>query len=189
MIENGNTDDPGGGRADEFAQLLAMHETQLFGYIYALILNMADAEDIYQDTALALWRKFEDYQPGTNFAAWARATARFEVQHFLRSKSRRRVHFDERLLAELAETQTDLDSGGSDSSLEAYSQALLRCRDKLPENDQQLVSLCYGGSRSITDAAKQLGRSPQSVCNSLSRIRRVLFDCIRRAAGGEAEDQ
>ena len=148
---------------------------------------MADAEDIYQDTALALWRKFKEYQPGSSFTSWARAAARFEVQHFFRSKSRRRVHFDERLLDELTETQMCLDSAGPDSSLEAYTQSLLRCKDMLPENDRRLIELCYGGSCSITQAAKQLGRSLQSVCNSLSRIRRVLFDCIRRA--NKAEDQ
>ena len=90
--------DLGSNRADEFAQLLSAHEARLFGYIYALTLNTADAEDIYQDTAMALWRKFDEYRPGTNFAAWARAAAGFEVQHFFRSMSRHRVHFDQRLL-------------------------------------------------------------------------------------------
>jgi RNA polymerase sigma-70 factor, ECF subfamily len=187
MNKHENIAELGGGRADEFAQTLTMHEARLFGYIYALTLNAADAEDIYQDTALALWRKFNEYQPGSSFISWALAAARFEVQHFFRSKSRRRAHFDERLLDELAETQTCLDSAGAESSLEAYTHALLRCKNMLPENDRQLIELCYGGSCSITQAAKQLGRSPQSVCNSLGRIRRVLFDCIRRAS--KAEDQ
>ena len=176
----------GSGRADEFAQLLTLHEPRLFGYIYALVPNIADAEDIYQDTALALWRKFEDYRPGTNFAAWARATARFEVQHFFRSKSRRRLYFNESLLDELTETQSSIDLA-SDSVQESYAKALRRCKDLLPGKDQRLIELCYAATANITQTAVRLGRSPQSVCNSLSRIRRVLFDCIRRSM--EAKDR
>lgn len=176
----------GGGRADEFAQLLAAHEPQLFGYVYALVLNTADAEDIYQDTVLALWRKFGEYQSDTNFAAWARAAARFEVQHFFRGKSRRRLYFDESLMEELAETQSSLDQA-QDSASESYTDALRHCKELLPEGDRRLIELCYSASATITQTAGRLGRSPQSVCNSLSRIRRVLFDCVRQAT--EARDR
>ncbi len=175
--------DRGGNRADEFAQLLSAYEPRLFGYIYALTLNTADAEDIYQDTAMALWRKFDEYRPGTNFAAWARAAARFEIQHHFRRLSRRRVHFDQRLLEELAETQLTLEVLSA-SPMDSYTEALRHCKDLLPEGDRELIELCYGGTCNISQAARQLGRSPQSVCNSLSRIRRALFDCIRRATEG-----
>ena len=136
--------DRGGNRADEFAQLLSAYEPRLFGYIYALTLNTADAEDIYQDTAMALWRKFDEYRPGTNFAAWARAAARFEIQHHFRRLSRRRVHFDQRLLEELAETQSSLDVPPA-STVDSYTEALRHCKDLLPEGDRELIDLCYGG--------------------------------------------
>ena len=58
-----------GDRSDDFAQLLAEHQTRLFGYIYAIIPNMTDAEDVYQDTVLTLWQRFNDYQVGTNLRA------------------------------------------------------------------------------------------------------------------------
>lgn len=177
--------DKTGDTNDEFAQLLAAHQNRLFGYIYAMIPNMQDAEDVYQNTVMALWRKFAEYRPGTNFAAWTRAVARFEIQHHFRSKSRCRVHFDEEMLAELTETQALLQSADTSSSLDSYTPALLGCMDKLSEDDRQLVTLCYAAQSSLTQTAKRLGRSPQSVCNSLGRIRRALFDCIRQATRGE----
>lgn len=173
--------------ADEFAQLVAIHEARLFAYIYALTLNMADAEDIYQDTLLVLWRKYKDYQPNTNFAAWARAAARRELQHYFRRKGRQRVHFDEKLLEELSETQSCLDEA-RDASSDMYLQALLQCKEKLSEGDRRLIELCYASGLNITQAAQQLGRSPQSVCNSLSRIRRALFDCIQKFLEREPHD-
>lgn len=177
-----------GDRSDEmsdvFAQLLAEQQTRLFGYVYAMIPNMPDAEDVYQNTVLALWRKFHEYEPGTNFGVWTRAVARFEIQHHYRSQSRCRVRFDEQMLAELTETQAQLESAPG-SSLESYSPALVRCMDKLPEGDRHLIELCYAVQANLTQTAKRLGRSPQSVCNSLARIRRSLFDCIRQLSRTE----
>ena len=169
---------------DDFAQLLAAQQTRLFGYIYAMIPNLPDAEDVYQNTVMALWRKFQTYQPDTSFTAWTRAVACFEIQHYFRSKRRCRVHFDEEMLAELAETQAQWESA-DDSLSESYTPTLLQCMQKLPENDSKLIKLCYAVQSNVSQVARQFGRSPQSVCNSLARIRRTLFDCIRQARRGE----
>jgi RNA polymerase sigma-70 factor (ECF subfamily) len=174
------------GRADEFAQLLAQHEARLFGYIHALVMNTADAEEVYQDTVLALWRKFDQFRPETNFVAWARAVAHFEVRHYFRAAGRRRRHFDPVLLDEIAETQSLIDQSDA-PSVESDFDALRKCKELLPESDQRLIEMCYLASVGVSKTAQRLGRSPQSVCNSLSRIRRALFDCIRKAT--EARDQ
>ena len=44
----------------EFARLLREAHRELFGFIFAMLQNRADAEDVYQQTALVLWRKFAD---------------------------------------------------------------------------------------------------------------------------------
>lgn len=59
-------------------------------------------------------------------------------------------------------------------------EALLDCMNKLSAVDLELVKLCYGSQCSFREVAEQLGRSPQSVYDSLSRIRRVLLECIDR---------
>ena len=59
---------------------------------------------------------------------------------------------------------------------------------KLRERDQDLLETCYGRSIGIRDVARARGRSAQSIHNSLRRIRRALFECVRRslAQGGTA---
>ena len=58
-------------RQAEFAQLLATHRDQLFGYLYALAQNFHDTEELFQETTIILWEKFETFERGTNFIAWA----------------------------------------------------------------------------------------------------------------------
>ena len=58
-------------RYDEFAGLVRLHTGQVLAYINALVLDWNDADDLFQETCLVLWQKFDEFRPGTNFLAWA----------------------------------------------------------------------------------------------------------------------
>jgi RNA polymerase sigma-70 factor (ECF subfamily) len=164
----------------EFLELLARHKYELFNLIFCIIPSLADAEDVFQQTTLAIWDNFSQFQPGTDFMAWAGQVARYRAWNFARSKRRERVYFSEELISELAEAPFE-----STEIQEARLQALARCRQKLSAADQNLILLCYGGS-TVSQAAVKLGRPVRAVHNSLSRVRRALYECIERAlARGE----
>ncbi|MEN6448955.1 MAG: sigma-70 family RNA polymerase sigma factor [Thermoguttaceae bacterium] len=159
---------------ERFVELLTQHRAALFGYIYALVRRLEDAEDLYQDTALVMWSKFREYEPGTNFVAWACTIARFRAANFLKRERRRRC-FSLAIQEELAALQATM---AEDTSLQ--HDALIDCMKGLGRGDRQLIDLCYGAAKTFREAAEQLGRSPQSVYDSLSRIRRALLRCVDR---------
>ena len=167
---------------DAFVEILSRHRGQLFGYIHALVRRFDDAEDIYQETAMVLWSKFREYEPGTNFLGWACAVARFRAANFLKREHRRRRHFSQAVQEELAAMQASI--GPADAV--AQQDALADCVERLSDADRRLIELCYGGEDSFRAVAERLGRSPQSVYDALSRIRRSLGDCVDRTiARGE----
>ena len=71
---------------EDLAQLLANHQGALFGYIAFLVGRVDDVPEILQQTNLALLRKAVEFQPGSNFLAWARGVAYFEVLTFRRER-------------------------------------------------------------------------------------------------------
>jgi RNA polymerase sigma-70 factor, ECF subfamily len=168
----------------EFAELLRHHQTQLFGYIYSLVRDLDDADDLFQQTSLVLWDKFAQFDPAKSFINWACGVARYEVLNFMRSRSRSRLYFSDQLNLALVEAQECLEH----QQLEERRDALAGCMKKLRESDLELLETCYDGSVCIQDVAERWGRSTQSIHNSLRRIRRVLFECVRRtiAQGGVA---
>lgn len=168
-------------RSNEFAELLTAQQSRLFAYIYALVHNLRDTEDLYQEVSLTLWQKFDDFKAGTNFAAWSQTTARFKVRDYLRSKRRSRVCFNDHLLIELTETLVASDAADDAETARAYHRALVDCMSRLNAVDQQLVALCYSRACTLKEVAEHVGRSLQSVCNSLKRIRSTLFDCIKQS--------
>lgn len=162
-------------RYDEFAGLLRLHTSQILAYINSLLLNWNDADDLFQDTCLVLWQRFDEFRPGTNFLAWALRIADHKVMKFQAKRSRSAA-----FTASLRDTlKTDFaDRTPEESS--ANLSTLSDCLDKLPPNDQRIVKLCYVESIPIRRIADAMGRPPKGIEKSLYRIRQWLLQCVRR---------
>jgi RNA polymerase sigma-70 factor, ECF subfamily len=165
---------PGDQKTAVFVELLTTHQRKLYGYIYTLVHNSSDSDDLLQQTNLVLWEKHEEYELGTNFMAWASRIAYFNVQNYFKIKGRSRVCFSDELLSKLAILQID-----RSDILTIHSLTLAKCIGNLTPTNQQLLKLCYDGTHSIQEAAHQLGRPVGSLYTTLSRIRLKLWECIQ----------
>ena len=169
-------------RQVEFGEFLRQDQTRLYGYIHSLVRDLNDADDLYQQTTLILWKKFDEFDRRRSFFAWACGVARLEVANFLRGRARQRLYFSDDLNLLLVEAQAEM----TNAELDDRRAALARCVEKLRQRDRELLAECYGEAAGVHVAADRRGRSPQSVYNSLRRIRRALFECIARTLAQEA---
>jgi RNA polymerase sigma-70 factor, ECF subfamily len=160
-------------RHNLFVELITRYQSQLYGYIFALVRNREDADDLFQSVGMILWRKFGSFRPDSSFVSWAGQTTRFVVRNFLKRK-KRLVYVGEELSEALVETAREIQSDATDS----YLAALNRCKSKLGLEDEGLLKLRYVEELSTRQIAERMGRAQASVCHSLARIRRWLFHCI-----------
>jgi RNA polymerase sigma-70 factor (ECF subfamily) len=165
----------------EFAADLGRIQTQLFSYIYSLVRNLDDADDLFQQTCLVLWDRYHQFERGRSFLNWACGVARYEVLNFLRTRSRRRLYFSDELNLLLIEAHESLEN----DPFEDRRGALEHCMKKLRVQDADLLAACYGASTRVPDVASAWGRSTHSIHNSLRRIRRTLFECVQRTLARE----
>lgn len=156
-----------------FVELITRHQSELYGYIYAVVRKWEDADDLYQSVCLVLWSKFDSFQPGSNFFAWARQTAKNKLSEFLR-KRQSPSHLAEHRMDALAEIVVE----SYDDDVDAYLVALQRCRQKLNSTDDELLRLRYAEDLSTVEIASRLQRLRPSVSRSLNRIRHWLFECV-----------
>ncbi|MEN1678987.1 MAG: sigma-70 family RNA polymerase sigma factor [Planctomycetota bacterium] len=168
-------------RQSRFAGLLEDAQSRLYGYIHMLVRNVTDADDVFQQTTVVMWRKFDSYDPRVRFLTWACGVARLEAMNHLRRRKRLVLLGDDvdRLLVEAFE-QVPVDEH------EGRRDALAECLKGLPERDRKLLRQCYLDSLPVREIAERLSRTPQSVHNSLRRIRQSLFQCVSRRLGGAA---
>ncbi len=161
-------------RHNLFTELISRHQSELYGYIYAVVRNWEDADDLFQSVCLVLWSKFELFQPDTNFFAWARQVAKYKIGNFVSAKRSPAY-----VTGELLDILIKGADKPRDDGVEAYLTALRHCREKLAVADNELLQMRYVEELSTVDIAVRMQRLQQSVSRSLNRVRRWLLECIR----------
>ncbi len=161
----------------KFVSLFLQHQTELLRTILPLVGNLADAQDVLQESAVAMWGKFDQYDPDRPFLPWARQFARNEVLMFHRKKRRFSFLSDE-LVAQLVERQEE-----QVDSQRLRQEALESCLQKLAGDDLHLILQRYDSQTTIQQFADQVGKSPNALYKHLGRIRSMLLDCVRRSLG------
>lgn len=163
-----------------FLSLFLRSEREVFRYVAALVPSMADAEDIVQQTALALWEKFDAYDPAQPFTPWACRFALNKARQWIERRQRWRTLLEGGLAEELAARREALQP-----ELEARLRHLEGCLARLPREQRVLVEGYYYRREEIDRLADAAGRTVGSTYKALQRIRQALHTCIERAAGPE----
>ena len=165
-------------QTEQFVQLLAATQRRLYLLILALVHRADDAEEILGDTNLVLWTKFDEFQQGTDFWAWACQVARYEVFKF-RDRQRFRgswAPLSDEVLELVAET-----SVRATDELELRRTALEECLKKLRDHDRDLLDRRNLPGATVVTIAGELGRSVEGLYKVYQRIYRTLAECIDRA--------
>jgi RNA polymerase sigma-70 factor (ECF subfamily) len=161
----------------EFADLLHQAHRELFGFIFAMLQNRADAEDVYQQTAMVLWRKFDAFERGSNFVAWAIRVAQFEIKDYVKARRRRKVFFNDEILDAIAARY----QAESNDVHERRLEALAKCVDRLNSRDRVLLERCYAVERDYRKIARAEGKTIGAIYQAISRIRKALYHCVQHS--------
>lgn len=162
-------------RTPEFVDLLARSSRPVYAFIMSLLRRAEDTEEVYQEVCRTLWEKFEQFQSGTNFTAWACEIAYLKVQEF-RRRSRRLPALFSDVFVEAVEQEFAAEI----EEVQRRYTALQDCLEKLTDRDRSLVARRYGGSISPALLAVEEARSVSAIHKALTRIHRALHDCIDR---------
>lgn len=157
----------------EMVGLIARHQARLRGLVRCLLVRSADVDDVLQEINAVLWEKGSDYQPGSDFWAWASQIARFKALNHIRKYSRDRLVFDDVLINGLADLACRRLEQSNDRR-----EALEKCLNELPPPQRQLIDLRYAGGHAIESISQIIGRPQASIRQTLYRVRQILLACI-----------
>lgn len=159
----------------QFVALWTASSRQVYSFIYSLLPHWADADEAYQETSRVLWEKFAEYEPGSDFTAWACRIAYFKVLDVRSRRKRGPLAFSDAFLGTVEQELAEQ----SDAASPRYV-AVLDCLQKLKTRDRELIGHRYREGATTATAAAELGRSVDSVYKALNRIHQALFDCVQR---------
>jgi len=156
-------------------------EPSIRAFVAAAVRSVTDREDVLQQVALTVARRFEEYDERRPFVAWALWLAKSRIVDFYRSQDRQRLVLADGLLDRVAETLVQ-----RQADVSPRREALERCLDGLPERSRTLLRFRYQDGLKTDQIAAAVRSTPGSVRVTLFRIREALAACIERRLAGEA---
>jgi len=158
---------------DEFVELVAQHQSQLYFYIQALLGDRGHVDDVLQETNVQIWKKSSEYTPGTKFKAWVFRIAHFQVMYFRQKQLRDRLVFCSETIEKLSGEAKEVSDRYDDLTV-----FLNECLDHLSPHQRNVIMSRYGEERSLSEIGKEIGKTASAVGQLIFRIRKQLLNCV-----------
>ena len=159
---------------EQFTRLWTENQPSVAGYLHALAGDRNVSENLLQETALTLLRKFDDYDLTRPFLPWALGVARVQLLTHRRDAVRSRtVALEDQLLERFTALWAEVEV-----SIREEQAALEVCLGRLAPRAREVVRLRYFEALNATQVAERLGSVAGSVRVQLQRIREQLRECI-----------
>ncbi len=163
-------------RTLDFLKLFVRHQQEIYAYILTLVPHVHDADDLFQDGMSVMWRKFDQFQPGTNFAAWGVQIMRYQILDYRRNLARsKRILMDDSLFEAL---MGDISAIQDEAALRV--EALRKCQTLLDDRAKRILKMRYERNTPIEEIASYLKLSARQVYHVLGQINGTLLRCMRR---------
>lgn len=175
--------------SEQFIVHVTRNQRRLYAFIRALVWDPGEADDLLQETNLALWKKSDEFDGSREFMPWAMQFARLQVLAWLkRQRVQRRARgwaiFNERLVDELAADAVDGESPEA-NLFERRLLALSACLQKLPAAQRDLIARRYEPGAKVNGMAARLHLTPKALSDRLRRIRISLLACVEKTLSAE----
>ncbi len=169
-----------GDLGTRFERSVAAVRGDLVAYIRHLLWRKDDLPDALQAIMLTAYRRFSDFQPGSNFRAWMFRIATYDVFNFNRRSDRER-----RTLVPLSEEDSAVEALEEEIHYEELlrnpaaldrilSSELVTALSRLAPNEREVLLLRILGGFSTRETARILDMPAGSVMGFLGRARRKL---------------
>ncbi|HSI11818.1 MAG TPA: sigma-70 family RNA polymerase sigma factor [Chthoniobacter sp.] len=173
-------DSPDSRDYEAFVRLLVEHEPRLRSYLRGLLPAWPDVDEVVQNASLVAWRKFPEFEEGTNFGGWLLMIARFEALKYRRGIARSPLVFSEDVWELLAH-----DASAEGESRNIRREALEQCLAKLPVSQRKLILRAHAPGARLNEIAQQSGGSEDAFYKTIQRLRAALLECISRTLAQE----
>ena len=161
-------------QCEKFTLLMSQNQRKIYLYVLSAIGSRSIADDIMQQTVLSMWRTFSRFEEGTNFVAWGKAIAKYQILTY-RRKEARELFLDNEAFQKILDLYEVVEK-----RFDNRQEALDGCLKKLNDSNLKLVQMRYHNECSCKEIAKKLNRPITSIYSLFFHIHASLEDCIRK---------
>ena len=158
------------GSEDACQKILNLYKGRIFSYVYRMVRNYHDAEDITFDTFIKCFKALARFDTSKKFSTWLFTIAHNTTIDFFRKNKQEYEYFDEQhgVIDDLAE------KAEKKKTMEKIEKALA----KLPPLDRELIILFHKEEYSYVEISKILEIPVTTIKTRLHRARKKLGQMV-----------
>ncbi|MGQ8336175.1 RNA polymerase sigma factor [Sunxiuqinia sp. A32] len=165
------------GNTDAYAYLVQKYQDMVYGLALKMLRNEQDAEELAQDTFVKAYRSLSNYEGKSKFSTWLYRITYNSCVTFLRKRKLQINSLDDSKLSDQdeAKIQSQLESVNK----EELTKYLQKAMDKLPGDDQVLITFYYYEEQSMDDIAGITNLSVSNVKVKIHRARKKMYVVLK----------
>ena len=159
----------------DFESLVRQHQAGVWRYLRFLGAAGSEADDLTQDTFLAMLRGQFEHRSTSETSGFLRKVARNQLLQ-LRRRQGKELNTVRVEVADSVWAEADREDG-----LAGYLEDLQDCLGKLQGRSREVIDLFYQDDLSREEIAQRLEMKPEGIKTLLRRTRTILRECIERS--------
>lgn len=167
---------------EAYEELFARYQRKLFAYIFHLVGNKDEAEDILQNVFSKVYKNISDFDTSRKFSSWIYRIAHNEAINFLKRRNKRYIVSWE----DMNNSKDKLDTASNDEMPEERWEHLEIVREvdkalkKLPEKYKQVLILRYFQEYSYEDIGHILKKPVNTIGTLINRAKGKLLEIVKQ---------
>lgn len=165
------------GDRDAYGQLVERYQALICSMAYSACGNLAQSQDLAQETFITAWKKLRDLRERDKFKSWLCGIARNLINNARRRQGRAATE-GAIPMADVPENADTLPSPRDQAITDDEAELVWESLKEIPENYREPLVLFYREEQSIERVAEALELSQDAVKQRLSRGRKLLKDRV-----------
>lgn len=170
------------GSDAHFSELYERYFNRIYTFSYARVRNHADAEEIAQETFMAVFRSVEAYRGQASLLSWIYGIAKNTANNHLRRARLQDLRADS-VEPEALAPMPSLGICGPEEQLELnrYTEAVRQRLEGVADWQLEIFRMRHLEDLSISEICARTDRSSDAVRSSLYRVKRLFLDAADAA--------
>lgn len=166
-----------------FELLVRENAGQLTTWLRTMVRDPGLVDDLFQETLITAWDKFDQFDETRPLAPWLRGIALNLARNAGRKRQRDCLVFTDKIAATVESSISAIESSTGDD-WQQKTAALADCLDLLKPRSRELIQLRYEENLNATEIASRANISAAGVRKQLQRVRGVLAECLKQNIKG-----
>lgn len=168
--------------AEKYAEIIQRYQGKLFAYLYRLVGNREEAEDLLQNVFIKAYINLHSYDCSRKFSSWIYRISHNEAVNYLKRKSLKRLIYWEDISSTKDKLKSCSAEEGADKAWERKetNREVNEAIGRLPIKYKQVLLLRYFSDSSYEEIGEILDKPVNTVGTLINRAKKKLQEEINK---------